>query len=222
VVLGAGAVASEAVRALLTTGLRVVVLNRTSEHTRRLAVDHPTLVTGPLERLPFVLPRASVLVCATAARQPIVGCSTIREALANRRQLPLVILDLGMPRAVEPAARTEPGVRLIDLDDVEQLSTPGGPTLSAIAERGEALAVKETEAIARWLRRVARPLQSLTAEERIAVEVMTAAIVNQLLHGPTLALRQAAARSLNGGRRSHAAISQMLQLDRFRHRVGGQ
>jgi glutamyl-tRNA reductase len=43
-------------------------------------------------------------------------------------------------------------VRLIDLDDLEQLSTPGGPTRSAVAEYGEALAVKETEAIARWMR----------------------------------------------------------------------
>jgi glutamyl-tRNA reductase len=56
----------------------------------------------------------------------------------------------------------------------------------------------------------------------MAVEVMTTAIVNQLLHGPTLALRQAAAQSLDGGRRSNAAVCQMLQLDRFRHRVGGQ
>jgi glutamyl-tRNA reductase len=244
VVLGAGVVASEAVRALLTTGMRVVVLNRTREHRRRLAADHPTLVTGPLERLPFVLSRASVVVCATAARQPIVGCRRIRGALANRPQLPLVILDLAMPRAVEPAARTLPGVQLIDLDDLEQLSANRGPTRSAIAERGEALAVKETEAIARWmrvraiapaivelrqhgeevraleLRRVARQLQGLTPEERMAVEVMTMAIVNQLLHGPTLALRQAAARSMDGGRRSHTAISQMLQLDRFRCRVG--
>jgi hypothetical protein len=55
----------------------------------------------------------------------------------------------------------------------------------------------------------------------MAVEVITTVIVNQLLHGPTLALRQAAARSLDGGRRSHAAIRQVLQLDRFRLRVGG-
>jgi Shikimate / quinate 5-dehydrogenase len=105
---------------------------------RRLAVEHPTLLTRSLERLPFVLPRASVLVCATAARQPIVDCRTIRDALANRPQSSLVILDLAMPRAVEPAARAVPGVRLIDLDDLEQLSTHGGPTRSAIADRRRA------------------------------------------------------------------------------------
>jgi glutamyl-tRNA reductase len=49
VVLRAGAVASEAIRALAPTGMRVVILNRTREHRRRLAADHPTLVTGPLE-----------------------------------------------------------------------------------------------------------------------------------------------------------------------------
>ena len=68
------------------------------------------------------------------------------------------------------------------------------------------------------LRRVARCLQDLSAEERAAVEVMTTAIVNQLLHGPTLALREAASQSAVGGHRSHELVKQTLRLDRFRRR----
>jgi glutamyl-tRNA reductase len=114
-------------------------------------------------------------------------------------------------------------VRLIDLDDLEQPSTSGGrrspqspsaakrllsmkprrsrwmrvraiaPAIVELRQHGEEVRALE-------LRRAARRLKGLTAAERMAFEVMTTAIVNQLLHGPTLALRQAAARSLDGGR----------------------
>jgi glutamyl-tRNA reductase len=240
VVLGAGAVAREAVQALLAAGTRVIVLNRTKEHTRRLVANHATLVTGPLEFLPFVLPRATLLVCATAARQPIVDCAAVQAALVRRPGLPLVILDLAVPRAVEASTRDVPGVQVIDMDDLEHLCPIEGLQRSATVQRGEALALEETLRITRWmrvraitpaivelrrqgeeiraleLRRVARCLRDLSAEERAAVEVMTTAIVNQLLHGPTLALREAAAKSMAGGRRSQATVKQTLRLDRVR------
>jgi len=242
VLLGAGAVAREAVQALLAAGTRVVVLNRTKEHRRRLAADHSTLVTGPLELLPFVLPRAILLVCATAARQPIVDRAMVQSAVIRRHGLPLLTLDLAVPRAVEAATRDVPGVQVIDMDDLEHLCPIEGLQRCATVQRGEALALEETLRITRWvrvramtpaivelrrqgeeiraleLRRVARCLQDLSAAQRAAVDVMTTAIVNQFLHGPTLALREAASQSAVGGHRSHELVKQTLRLDRFRRR----
>src|ERR1700730_1576099 len=112
------------------------------------------------------------------------------------------------------------------MDDLEQLCPIEGLQRSATVLRGEALTLEDTLRITRWvrvramtpaivelrrqgeeicaleLRRVARCLQDLSAEERAAVEAMATAIVNQFLHGPTLALREAAAQSMAGGRRS--------------------
>ena len=103
-----------------------------------------------------------------------------------------------------------PGVQVIDMDDLEHLCPIEGLQRSATVQRGEALALEETLRITRWvrvramtpaivelrrqgeeiraleLRRVARCLQDLSAAQRAAVDVMTTAIVNQFLHGPTL------------------------------------
>jgi glutamyl-tRNA reductase len=162
-----------------------------------------------------------------------VLADSIQPALVDR-QSPLLLLDIALPRDVEPAVRTLPGVRLIDLDDLERECPVDASVRQAELSHAESLAAAEAERIAHWLRlRSASPaiaelrtfgesirvrelrrsssrLKDLTPEQIAAVEALTAGIVNKLLHGPTLALRDAAARP-SGLSRSRTRILRVLR-----------
>jgi glutamyl-tRNA reductase len=127
-----------------------------------------------------------------------------------------VLLDIALPRDVEPAARDVAGVTLIDLDDLERLCPVDSSTRQAEHQRAEALVLEEAERVAEWLRfraisptiaelrtfaeavrtselrRSASRLRGLTPEQIAAVDALTSGIVNKLMHGPTVALRDAA------------------------------
>ena len=233
VVLGAGVMAKTAAQCLLAQGARVTLLNRTPEHARAISqgMRGPVRV-GSLEDLEATLATAVLLVGATASRQPVVRLETLQTALAGRDD-PLLVLDIAMPRDVEPAVRGLANVRLIDLDDLERECPVDVSVRQAELRHAETLAAAEAERIASWLRlRSASPaiaelrtygesirlrellrsssrLKDLTPEQLAAVEALTNGIVNKLLHGPTLALRDAATRP-SGLSRSRSRILRVL------------
>jgi glutamyl-tRNA reductase len=242
IVLGAGAMAKSAVQALLDGGAQVTILNRTPIHAERLAREVAGSVSvAPLDALPHLLPGAAVLVGATAARQPVVDIATVQAATVGRSGPPLIVLDVAVPRDVEPSVRFLPGVRLIDLDDLERYCPADLATQRATIQRAESLAVEEAEAIEEWLRvravspaiaelrrradeiralelrRAAARLRDLTPEQQAAVDQLTESIVNKLLHGPTVALREAATRR-SGGARSREIVLGALGVNGDRHR----
>src|SRR5438132_309385 len=132
-----------------------------------------------------------------------------------------------------------PGVRLIDLDDLEQLCPVDVAIRRAEIEQAEVLAAQAAQSIARWLRvramspaivelrnqghairsleldRAAQQLAGLTPEQYSAGDHLTEAIVNKLLHGPTVALREAAAGSTSPD--SSQSVVDVLRLDQARH-----
>jgi glutamyl-tRNA reductase len=223
VVLGAGVIARASAEALLASGARVRVLNRTPAHAERL-VTHlgPAVEVDSLDALPRALAEAVLVVGATASREPVVDFAAVETAVSQRPGRPLVLLDIAMPRDVDPRVRQLP-VTLIDLDDLERECPVDAPTRHAEHERAEALAVQEADRLTEWLRfRAASPdiaelrtyaetirkselrrsaarLRDLTPEQIAAVEALTTGIVNKLMHGPTVALRDAAARPRGPG-----------------------
>lgn len=242
IVLGAGAMAKLAAHALVAAGARLTLLNRTLEHGERLAdgLGAPVSV-GPLSALAQVLRDASLLVGATASQRPLLDAATVERAMRRRPQHPLVILDVALPRNVDPSVRDLPAVRLIDLDDLERLCPVDGATRRAEIEWAEALALDEARKIARWLRmravgpsvvellgygdevraielrRFSSRLRGLTPEQHAAVDALAEGIVRKLLHGPMVALREAAASS-GGAAPSRSTVFDILRLDRARHR----
>jgi glutamyl-tRNA reductase len=234
IVLGAGIMARAAAEALLAQGARVRLLNRTPSHAEQLlrSLRGPVEVDS-LESLPQALAAAALVVGATAAREPVVTLEAVQAECAERRA-PLVLLDIALPRDVEPRVRGLPGVTLIDLDDLERLCPLDVSTRRAEHQRAEALAVEEADRLAEWLRfravspaiaelrtyaeairtselrRSASRLRDLTPEQIAAVDALTTGIINKLMHGPTVALRDAA-RSANGLGRSRSNILRMLR-----------
>jgi glutamyl-tRNA reductase len=132
-----------------------------------------------------------------------------------------------------------PGVTLIDLDDLERLCPVDADSRNAEQQRAEVLAADEADRLAEWLRtrsvtpaitelrtyaetirknelrRSAARLRGLTPEQIAAVEALTSGIVNKLMHGPTVALRDAAARP-GGVGRSRSRILRVLRPTRGR------
>ena len=240
IVLGAGAMARSAARALVDNGAQVSIVNRTLEHAQRLAdeLGHAARPAA-FDALPELLARGSVLVAATRAQRPVVDTSTVRAAIAQRDTAPLILIDVALPRNIEPAVRTLPNVRLIDLDDLERLCPAAAALRREEIEQAELLAIQAAQDLERWLRvravspaivelrrqadeiralelrRVAQRLAGLTPEQQAAVAHLTEAIVNKLVHGPTVALREAAAGCVSTD--SSQRVLDVLRLDRARH-----
>lgn len=236
IVLGAGVMARAAAEALVSAGARVRVLNRTPAHAEVVLSNlRGKIDIHTLDELPRALHEAALVVSATAARVPVVSLQQVQTA-ARERTTPLVLLDIALPRDVDPRVRELSNVTLIDLDDLERLCPVDSPTRRAEEQRAEALAVEETDRLAEWLRfravspaitelrtyaeairtselrRSATRLRDLTPEQLAAVDALTTGIVNKLLHGPTVALRRA------GPGRSHSHILRLVRPSTSRGR----
>ncbi len=137
--VGAGAIAQQTGRALADLdGARVLVANRTQSRAEALATQLPGAETVPLDSVAERL--GDVHVAIFAAEKQDISVEIVTRALSRRRD-PLLLVDLALPRCVDPAVREQPGVFLYDLEDLEVLIK------QALAERRRAM--PEVEAILR-------------------------------------------------------------------------
>jgi glutamyl-tRNA reductase len=231
VVIGAGTMASLAVKHLRRRGVGPVrILNRSLEHARSLA-GRTDAEHGDLDALPVALGEADLVVSATGATGVVVHADAVRAARPGMGE-PLVVLDLAVPRDVEPDTGSLPDVTLIDVDTLRDRAPAGdeatmGQAREIVAEevrrfvlrrRGDELApvIREIrrrgdEILQGELRRHAGRLADLTPDERAAVEALARGIVAKLLHDPIVALKE---RSEPGSGRTHAALlADLLGLD---------
>lgn len=147
--VGAGETVETAVRALgAETSGRLVVCNRSAERAERLAAKHGG-VAATLGDIARHLADADIVIAATSATEPLVRAEDVRDAM-RRRDRPMLLLDLGVPRDIEPATADVEGVYLHDVDDLREISER---TLSArAAELPKAESIIAT-AVTEWSRR---------------------------------------------------------------------
>jgi glutamyl-tRNA reductase len=214
-VVGAGKMGRLAGRSLRAAGVgELVVANRSSANGAALAGE----LGGrhvPLDRVGDELAAADLVVASTASMAPTVTAATVAEALARRRpaglsRSPLVLLDLGVPRDVDPEVRGLPGVFLADLDGLRAVLETEDGGRAAEVERVRRLIAEESSGFMTWQREVrlgpviralraraegirrrelARAearLAGLDDAERAAVEAVTRRLVNKLLHEPVV------------------------------------
>ena len=232
--VGAGKIGGLTADRLLAAEIgHVDVWNRSVDKAGRLAarVEGVVVDDGSLRD---AVAAADLVVCTTGAAEPVLDRDLVARALAHRDDLdrPLVLLDLGMPRNVEPATAELPGVHLLDIADVREVADRGvtgdaiaaaraivdeeaarflawtrasevEPTIRAVRERAEQVRRDELD-------RLGRRLSSLDDQQRDAVEALSRGIVNTLLHGPTVRLKELADR---GGADHHAgALRDLFDL----------
>ena len=216
-VVGAGKMSDIAARRLVREGATVLVANRTPARARALA-ERIGGTELPMTSLTEGLARADLVLSSTGAPEPLITRDMVAEALVGRGSRPLVLLDLAVPRDVDPEASTLDGVVLRDLDDLRESLKPGPEQLFEVervreivadevpkftrwqrahhlAPLLEALQMRGEDARARELRRAAARLDKLTDDQREAVELLTRSIVAKLLHDPVTALKQKAGTS---------------------------
>jgi glutamyl-tRNA reductase len=142
-VLGAGGAAEGVLRALNERGASsVALLNRRPARARTLAEAWGACAEG-WEALEARLETADLLLVATASTRPVISAAQLSRAAAARGHRDIIVMDLSVPRNVEPAARTLPGVQLFDLDDLQRLCCPAAGTASAALDEAERVIEQE-------------------------------------------------------------------------------
>ena len=215
--VGAGEMIETALEALRGAGLPAAdVANRTRENAVELARRFGAEAHG-LEDLPRLVARADVVLACIAAERPPLDIPLFEAALRARRRRPIFVIDIGVPRNVDPEVNRLDGVYLYDLDDLAGVAEANAEERRRETVRAEAIVQEEAERFAGWLsalqatptirrlrgraeairssefERVALRL-GLGEAERRGVETLTRAIVNKVLHAPVSRLRAHAER----------------------------
>ena len=204
-----------ALDALRKRGLtRVAIANRSRRRAELLMAGLDGPVFG-LDELPVALSEADVVISAATAPAPLITAPMVEAARAGGRRL--VLVDIAVPRNVDPAVRDLPGVHLFNVDDLrEGLDTALEARRHAVPQV-EAIIEEELELLDLELRRLTvRPLiadlrkraeairrqelnralrflgDDLDPETVKHVEHLSRSLVNKLLHEPTLRLREKA------------------------------
>ncbi len=213
-VLGAGKMSEATARNLVSRGAVVaVVANRTLAHgedlARSLGAEALALdaVAGELERV-------DVVVSATSASGHVLGRAVVGAALKARKGRPLLLVDLAVPRDLDPAINGLDGCFLYDVDDLEAVVQETLSGRRGEAAQAERLVAEEADRFREWqaaldvvptivsLRALAEEIRDselaraggrLSERERQHVESVTSQILAKLLHLPTIRMKEAAA-----------------------------
>ena len=217
VILGAGEMAELTVEALRKRAVnRILVVNRTLNHAHTLAERWGADVTT-FENLDSALACADILIASTGAHHTIVSHDRVSKVMKQRPERPLVLIDIAVPRDIDPGCAAIPGVHVYDMDglnaqlehsltarmaEVPQVKAILDEELSDFSEYLKSLEMlpliadlrQNVESIRQAeLQKTLRHLPDLTAAERARVEALTLALVKKLFEAPTRRLRAEAA-----------------------------
>jgi len=213
VILGAGEMAELAVEALRKRGAqKILVINRTLERAQALTQRWNAQATT-FENLQAALDSADILIASTGAPHTIISRDMAAETMTRRAARPLVLIDIAVPRDIDPEAASLPHVKLYDMDtlnaqlehslmerlaEVPQVKNILNEELVLFEDYLNSLEMlpliatmrQNAEEIRRAeLEKTLRHLSDLTEEERRHIEALTQALVKKLLHAPTQRLR---------------------------------
>lgn len=233
-VLGAGDMGEGLLRSLVGAGVTdVVVANRTHERAVQLAAG----VGGRAARLTDLhdlLGEVDVLLTSTGAPALLLDAADVEEAMASRPERPLLVIDLAVPRDIDPGAAAVGGVTLLDMDDLRAFAEVGLEGRRREVSTVEALIVEELERFTAVvsarevapvvaalhqhaddirraeLERFRGRLASLDDEQREAVDALTRAMLAKVLHDPTVGLKAAAGSPR--GERLAEALRDLFQI----------
>lgn len=215
VVVGAGKMARLAAQHVTAGGVgALTVVNRSWQGADQLARELGGEAVS-WDRLPEVLERADVVIVSTAAPHHVIELEAAQRLARARRGRPVFLLDIAVPRNVDPRVNTLDNVYLYDLDDLRTVADAGREERRRESERAEAIVEREAEAYLDWARglqaaptivdlrrrlhemgetemaRFRGRLGPLSEEQSRVLEEFRAALLNKILHHPTLALKRA-------------------------------
>jgi glutamyl-tRNA reductase len=243
-VVGAGKMGALAAKRLKLEGCeRLLIANRSPERTREIVASLESAEAVVMPGLVDALKRADVVVTSTGASHFILSPGNVAEAMLARPERPLLIVDIAVPRDVDPEVSRIAGVELADIDALKGIVDVTLEQRRAEIPRVEEIIAEHAARYAEWYRsRVATPVVAslvqkaealreaeierlfarcpeLSDRERMLITGASLTIVSKLLHGVVTKLRQRAA----GDRSEALALAQLLdELFDLRVRVQGE
>ena len=224
VLLGGGEMGELMVEQMRQAGLgRTIVVHRSAPRAALIAHRLGGHVR-PVADLAAALAEADILVCAVGDEQETVMAPGIRAALRARRHRPIMCIDAAVPGDIDEAVDRLEGAFLFRLGDLERLAVEGQSSRAAAAEAAWAIVDTEVAAFADGaagrravpavvaLRRHFDAMRDQVMAENPAADAATATrlLLNRLLHGPSAALREAAAHAAVDGTGELVAIERVL------------
>ena len=212
--LGAGDMAELAARHLTNSGVRdVIVANRTYETGCELAREFSGRAVK-FEDFMQEMVHTDIVICSTGASKYVLMKEQMQKVMKERRQKPVFIIDISVPRNIDPEINNIDNVYLYDVDDLHGIIDTNKLERQKEAEKAEGIIEEEIETFQKWLasldavptivalrdradavkkeeiEKILNKLPALGEKEREAVEYMANAIINKLIHPPTAALKE--------------------------------
>jgi glutamyl-tRNA reductase len=212
--IGAGEMSELAARHLVRQGVgRVLIANRTYARAEEMAA----LFQGepvPFERFPEFLPEVDIVIASTGAPGYVLTKEMVVSALRRQRNRQLFLIDIAVPRDIDPATGEIDNVYLYNIDHLQDVVDTNREMRKAEATKAEAIIAEEVMAFEKWfnalsvvptivalrgkmerivqgeMEKSARWIGGLDAEERSRIEWLAASIVNKILHDPIIGLKE--------------------------------
>jgi len=230
VIIGAGETSELTAQALASRGAGTMfVANRHADRARSVAERFGGQVVG-LERLPEALEAADIVLSSTSSPHPIVGHEELELVMATREHRPLLLIDIDVPRDIDPRCAAIEGVTLRDIDDLESVIAQNLSARAADVPAAEEIVEQEIVRFARWLGQLdVRPTiaalrrrgdeivervleensgrwETASKRDLARIEALARAVMSRLLHEPTIRLQSLDAE------RSHGSVALLRDL----------
>jgi glutamyl-tRNA reductase len=212
-VVGAGETSELTLKHLMESGIgEVSVINRTRSKAEAIARQCGGRVLGA-GRIVQALCSVDIVISSTAAPHPVIRAQAVEQAMALRQQRPILLVDIAVPRDVEPEVGRIENVYLYDIDDLEKVVEANLERRRREIPKVRAIIHKEQADFMAWFRalevlptitslkgraeeirlaelqKALRRLGPLTEQQRAIVEALSLGIVNKLLHPPIVNLK---------------------------------
>jgi glutamyl-tRNA reductase len=214
VIIGTGESSELTARALAFSGARTIfVATRRRDRAISLAAAYDGEALS-FDELPEALQRADIVVAATASPHLLIEARELAEVMDDRAGRPMLMIDLAVPRDIDASCNDIDGVSLYDIDDLEAVVLRNRKVRQAEARRADGIIEEEIQHFAAWLGSLevlptlaalrargneiatavldenAGKFESASPRDLERVEAMTRALVNRLLHEPTLKMKE--------------------------------
>lgn len=211
--LGAGEMAELAAKHMMNNGVQdIIVANRTYERGCELSREFNGRAIR-FEEFPAELVHTDIVICSTGASTFVLRKEHMQKVMKERKQKPVFIIDISVPRNVDPGINDMGNVYLYDVDDLQGVVETNISEREKEAAKAEAIVEDEIETFKKWmmtldsvptivalrdraeairkdeLERFFNRFPSMGEKERKAVEGLANSIINKLIHAPTVALK---------------------------------
>ncbi len=242
-IVGAGKMSEGAARHLMRAGAAAIfITNRTAERAQELA----RIFNGEViayETFSQRLGEMDIVITSSAAQGFVITRDMMRRAIEARKNQPVFLIDIAVPRNVEPRVADVEHAFLYDIDDLQRLTEQNLKTRQDVAQQAESIVSSEVARLEAKLRerdvtptivslqeqfeairqdmlgRYRAPLATLTADQKEAIEAMTRGMINKIAHGPISEMRKQAADAEAGeAARNGEMVNVVRRMFRLRDR----